>query len=237
MPHSLVGLLRRRAPSLAAVVVLVGVAATALGAADRGPDLLLGSVSAPSAQLAPGSTFGERITEKNIGNKRARASSTGFYLSPAAKLVRGAIHLTEAVRIRSLDPGKVTKRTVNLVIPSAIAPGSYFLIGCADARHQVKERDERNNCRVAAGRVTVKAGGAGGTTTVTTPGTPTCVPTNDPALASPDPSCFDGNAADGVFVSGIGDDSNPGTMASPKRTLAAGVSTAAAQGKDVYVTK
>ena len=65
----------------------------------------------------------------------------------------------------------------------------------------------------------------------------TCIPTNNPALTSPDPNCFDGNATDGIFVSGIGDDSNPGTMALPKRTLAAGVSTAAAQGKDVYVTK
>ena len=164
MPHSLVGLLGRRAPSLAAavVVVLVIVAATALGAANRGPDLLLSSVSAPSTQLPPGSMFGESITKKNIGNKRARASITAFYLSPAAKLGHGAIQLAEAVRIRALDAGKKIKRTANLVIPRAIAAGSYFLIDCADAHHQVKERNERNNCHVAVGRVTVTAGGGGG---------------------------------------------------------------------------
>src|ERR1043165_9742060 len=90
MSRSLVRLLSRTAPSLAAAV-LIAVAATALGAANRGPDLLLSSVSAPSAQLAPGSMFRESITEKNIGNKRARASITDFYLSPAAKLGHGAI--------------------------------------------------------------------------------------------------------------------------------------------------
>src|SRR5207248_9378393 len=37
--------------------------------------------------------------------------------------------------------------------------------------------------------------------------------------------------------SGLGGDSNPGTMAAPKRTLAAGISAAVVQGKNVYVTE
>jgi hypothetical protein len=65
-----------------------------------------------------------------------------------------------------------------------------------------------------------------------------CTAVGPLTLSSTNPNCFDGDAAHGIFVSGLGDDANPGTMAFPKRTIAAGLIAAGQQNKnDVYVTK
>ncbi|MHB8817353.1 MAG: CARDB domain-containing protein, partial [Steroidobacteraceae bacterium] len=202
-----------------AAAVALGVAASLAAAAARGPDLVLASTSpAPSVQLAPGARFSERFAEKNVGSGRAGASTTGFYLSTAATFGRSATLLAPGVPIGALSPGQKIKRSAKLVIPVTVRPGAYYLIGCADIAHKVAELSESNNCRTASRRVRVA-----------------CRATNSPALTSPNKYCFDGDAADGIFVSPAGKDSNPGTMAAPKQTLAAGVAAAAAQGKDVYL--
>ena len=46
-----------------------------------------------------------------------------------------------------------------------------------------------------------------------------------------------GTIANAIFVSPSGSDSNPGTLAQPKRTLTAAISTAHSVGKDVYADK
>jgi hypothetical protein len=247
MLELLVELLRRNATAMVAatafVLVVVGAGPT-LASGRPGADLLLSSLGRPPGQLAPGSTFSERFSENNVGNKPASVSTTVFYLSPAAKLGRGATRLAGAARIGTLKAHKKKNGRAILTVPNAIAAGSYLLIGCADDRHKVRERNERNNCSAASGRVTVIAGVAGGGLQ-TGPGSGSgsvggpagCVPLPKPELSSPDTRCFDGDTAHGIFVSGIGDDANPGTMAAPKRTLAAGISAAAATGKDVYVTQ
>lgn len=214
--------LRRAAIVAAALAVALSVGAGAVSASNLGPDLVITSLSpAPSTHLAPGSAFSEHFTEKNIGKRSAGASTTGFYLSSSAKLGKGATRLRGAVAIPALKPGQQTTATAKLTIPTKMAPGSYYLIGCADVLRQVSEVNEGNNCLTASGRVRV-----------------VCHPTDNPALTSPNPHCFDGNAADGIFVSAsTGVDSNPGTRAQPKRTLAAGVNAAAAVDRDVYVTE
>jgi hypothetical protein len=83
------------------------------------------------------------------------------------------------------------------------------------------------NCRVAAGSASVGSVASA----------PPCKPTDTPTLISHDPTCFDGDAARGIFVSTQGNNANPGTMAAPMRTLAAGIAAAFAQRKDVYVTQ
>ena len=190
--------------AVVSLIVLCVVPPTAFGAAKRGPDLMLSSLSSAPGQLAPGSTFSESFAEKNIGNKRARASTTDFYLSLSAKLGQGATQLTGAVRIPALKARKKKKVTATLAVPKVTAAGSYLLIGCADDRHKVKERNEHNNCRAASGRVTVT--GAEALLPLKPPsGTPMspadCVPTDHPTLSSTNPNCFDGDASDAIFVS------------------------------------
>ena len=225
-------LLRRRGTAVSAAVA--GTVAVALGAAAslaaaapfvaaaaHGPDLLLASASrAPSVQLAPGASFSERFVEKNIGSKPAGASATGLYLSPTATVGHGAIRLAPTIPVGALSPGQKINRSAKLAIPATMRPGAYFLIGCADIAHKVAELSEANNCRTASGHVRVA-----------------CRATDSPALTSPNKYCFDGDAADGIFVSPAGNDSNPGTMAAPKQTLAAAVAAATAVDEDVYVAK
>ena len=61
-------------------------------------------------------------------------------------------------------------------------------------------------------------------------------PPSPPAFTDSNCDGIDGNAAKAVFVSPVGDDANPGTRTQPKRTIAAGITTAAAANKQVYVT-
>lgn len=235
-------------------VLLAGLspgAASEAASTQPGIDLVLLSVSRPSARLAAGSTFLERFAERNIGDRGAPASTTAFYLSPARHLKRGAIHLLGTGRVRALRSGRKVQVSDWLTVPTSTPAGSYWLLGCANGGQRLKERNRRNDCRATVLAVAVgsrpssgsggSAGGAGGSSgsggSTSAGGTGSiCVASRHPTLASARPDCFDGDAALGIFVSGLGDDANPGTISAPKRTLAAGVTAAAAQGKDVYAT-
>ena len=188
--------------------------------------------------------FLEPFSERNLGGARAARSSTVFYLSTSRRVTSGAIRLAGATTIKALRAGRKVGARARLTVPASTRPRSYFLIGCANARRKIKEHNAKNDCRAAARKITVTSrssgstgpGGSNGPTG--TPGTDTpCVPTRRPTLTSASSGCFDGDAAHGIFVSGLGDDANPGTPAAPKGSLAAGVTAAAAQGKDVYVTQ
>ena len=241
----------KSAGAIAATALVVALSAgNALAARTRAPNLVLASLSpAPATQLGPGSTVAESFTERNEGAKRAGRSPVVFYLSSAAALGPRRTTIGNAT-VKALKPHQHVKESVRLTIPAGLAGGSYFLIGCAGAPavvgavHRGARRHKQTNCRAARGRLNVKGsggdtegGGHGGSNVNTPLGGAPCVPIEAPQLSSSSPSCFDGDAADGVFVSGIGADSNPGTMSAPKRTLAAGITLAAELGKDVYVTE
>ncbi|HET6869689.1 MAG TPA: CARDB domain-containing protein [Solirubrobacteraceae bacterium] len=236
------------AVSAAVAVVCMAGASTGVASTHHGPDLVIKSlVRAPTA-LMPGSTFSERFTEANRGDRRADATTTRFYLSRARHLARSAFPLRGTIRIQALKAGRTAKASAWLTVSAATPKGSYTLIACANDHHRLKERNTRNDCRVAKGRIAVtssgsagKGGGSGGASGGSGGGAgatgSVCVPTRHPALSSADPRCFDGDAAHGIFVSGVGDDTNPGTIMAPKRTLAAAVGLAFAQGKDLYVSE
>ncbi len=229
------------------IVVVAGLSFVAgePGVASTGlPDLVLVSVSGPPPKLPGGSTFPERLVERNAGFARAPRSTTAFYLSPSRHLGIRAIPLARVARIKALQPKETTHVTVRLRVPLSIRPRSYALIVCANSTHGVAESKAGNDCRVAQQETTVANVSTTQTVTTTTATTTTsgtttsaaCVPTRHPPVTSTSAGCFSGDAAHGVFVSLLGDDANPGTMTAPKRTLAAGVAAAAAKGYDVYVS-
>ena len=181
----------------------------------------------------------------NRGNATSRASTTRFFLGNVAI---GARH------VPALKKGKTSPGSVSVVVPAGTANGAYPVRACADASKNVTESNERNNCRVANGRVAVLApvkppppppptvldsDGDGSLDNVDcAPHDPSIHPgaPDKPDLKFVDSNCdgIDGTAAKAIFVSPLGDDAAAGTMAQPKRTIAAAV--AAAQGKDVYAT-
>jgi hypothetical protein len=220
---------------------LVIATSAALAAAPRRPQLVLTSVSASSAQVPSDSTLWTRFVEKNTAGRRARGSTVTLYFSRTRSLGSDAIRLT-SIHLKAIRPHKNVERRVLVRAPAGLSNGSFFLIGCVNRPAATKHHKPHLNCRSAGAAImVVRAGGgsanAGGGTSGSGGRGSSCVPVDNPTLNSSDPSCFDGNAADGIFVSPSGNDANPGTMGSPKQTLAAGITAAEAQRKDVYVAK
>jgi hypothetical protein len=232
--------------AVAAVALIPGGSAAATSTTGA-PDLVVVSLSGSPISLAPGGTLSARFVERNIGTRRAAASIAGFYLSPTRHRGRAAIRLLGAARVHPLAAGSKARGRIRLVVPTATPPRTYRLIACANHWHSVKERTAANDCRAAKQKVVVQArpssgssaGGAAGPGGTGGPGTAqVCHPMPAPTLTSTDRNCFDGDAARGIFVSALGYDGNPGTMAAPKRTFAAAISSAVALKRtDVYVTE
>jgi CARDB len=121
------------------------------------PDLVESAVSNPPATVGFGQHFSVTDTVSNQGGGFAPASSTRYYLSPdATKSITDKL-LGGARSVRLLEPGTSStgSRTVN--VKSSIAPGTYFLLACADDKNVVVEGDETNNCRASSTTVVVVA--------------------------------------------------------------------------------
>ena len=240
----------RFAATLAIAAALPGawVTSAALGAGHNTkhkpkPDLVVSKLSNPPPSLGKSLAATARIN--NVGKAHAGASKTRFYLSTDTKLSKRDV-LVGSGKAGALDPGKHEPGNASLTLPRGTKPGTYFLIACADGTHVVNEQNEANNCRASKkpGKLRCTIGDAdcdgylppadcNDHNAAIHPGAP-----DKPDLKFIDSNCdgIDGNAQRAVFVSGIGDDAAPGTRAHPKRTLAAAVAAAAAQGKDVYAT-
>jgi uncharacterized repeat protein (TIGR03803 family) len=54
-----------------------------------------------------------------------------------------------------LDVGAASTGTVTVAVPGATAPGTYYLLACADDTKQVAESNENNNCTASSGTVVV----------------------------------------------------------------------------------
>ncbi|WP_167735987.1 choice-of-anchor D domain-containing protein [Nocardioides sp. 503] len=153
----------RPASRTAISVLLLALALTALVAPSRAsaaggrPDLTIAKVSVPSSVKAGTST---RIstTVKNTGSKAAGASVVSLSLSRDRK-VGGDTALAAAGKMTSLRPRKSLSRNISVAIPARTTAGSYYLVVCADAKKKVRERNERNNCRVGTKPIRVTASG------------------------------------------------------------------------------
>ena len=150
---------RRLVPPLVAAVLAVGLlpgAPSAAGRPAKRPDLVVASLGLTPVVVAPRGVITLRHRVRNRGPRPATASTTQFYLSTDGVVGPGDRRLASAsvagVRARgSLAPG-----AVRAVVP-ATRPGAYRVLACADDRRRVKESNERNNCTVAATRLTVRA--------------------------------------------------------------------------------
>jgi len=233
------------------------VLATALGAdaqVQRKADLVERQLGNPPAQLSAGESFMVGDVAANRGPAGARWSVTRYYLVGGGTVLPAGARRVPALKNRHRSRGRV-----HLSIPASAPEGSYSLLACVDATRRVTERNERNNCRAARGRVVVP--GPGGVAPPSSPSPPPvssgdsdgagfpdsvdCAPrdpsihpgaTDVPDSGFVDSNCdgIDGNPADAVFVSPSGNDGNPGTMSRPFLTLGAAVSAAQTDGEDVY---
>ncbi len=145
-----------------AAVLVVGVAASgdqAIGsfAKSRGrmPDLVILAVSNPPASARASTVFSLVANVRNAGRARARPSFARFYLSSDRRRSRSDRRLGGARKVGPLPQRRVSRSRARLIVPAGTRAGSYFLVACADDRGQVRERNERNNCRSSPRRMLV----------------------------------------------------------------------------------
>lgn len=146
------------APATGVVLTVSDGAATgasnAFDVLPSGTDLRVTALTDPPATAVPGATFSVTDTTANAGDLAAAASTTRYYLSSdAVKDVSDLLIGARALGV--LAGGGSSSATVTVSVPAAL--GAYYLLACADDLGVVSETDETNNCRVAAGRVTISA--------------------------------------------------------------------------------
>lgn len=78
-----------------------------------------------------------------------------FFLSDDFVRDTGDVQLKGGRYVPELATGMVSTATNTLVVPSAVTPGTYKLIGCADSFDAQREYNESNNWRVADVAITV----------------------------------------------------------------------------------
>jgi RHS repeat-associated protein len=144
-----------QAVALAAALLIV-TTPPAFAAKSRA-DLTIASVGRPPATLTAGARLTVSFAVRNAGSRRAGASAIGFMLSADARRDAADVPLG-TVKAKALRQRGRQRGTATLRVPSGVRAGTYRLLACADMAGRVRERDERNNCRVAASRVTIQAG-------------------------------------------------------------------------------
>jgi subtilase family serine protease len=117
-----------------------------------GPDMTV-FVSATPTSVASGGTLTVNDITRNIGAGSAGGSTTRFYLSPNA--IWDATDQAIGSRvIPALAAGTTSSASTAVTIPAGTTPGTWYLIGRADADNDVAEGLEINNTYWATIQVT-----------------------------------------------------------------------------------
>ena len=117
-------------------------------------DLAVTAVSDPPATVAPGGSFLLTDTTLNVGPVLVPATTTRYVLSVDA--ARSTDDIVVGARgMGTLGAGVPSTGSAVATVPAGTAAGTYFVLACADDTAQVVEANEVNNCRAAAGTVTI----------------------------------------------------------------------------------
>jgi alpha-tubulin suppressor-like RCC1 family protein/subtilase family serine protease len=114
-----------------------------------GSDLIVWSLTAPSAASAGSTIAVSDTTWNNGGGSTGTTTSTAVYLSSNGVL-DGGDTLLGARTVPVLEAGLSDSASTNLNIPGGTAPGTYYIIAKADDGSTVSETSETNNTKVSA---------------------------------------------------------------------------------------
>ena len=127
------------------------------------PDLVITTISAPPAMANRGSSFAIMDTTSNIGVGASGAFYNKYYLATGQTPGYIKQFLAVSAAVGPLAPGASQAVSATATIPSGTTPGSYWLIGCADAgpgtsgrTSQIAESNENNNCVSSATQIIVQ---------------------------------------------------------------------------------
>ena len=145
----------RLATVVALVLVVSGLAISPQAAATtRRADLTVAAVSPSVSQVRQTAKLATRVKVRNTGKAKAPASVTSLSLSPDAKPGHDR-KLKPTWATPALAPGRVASGKVVANVPATVAPGTYYVIACADGLRKVRESQEGNNCKVSRATVEV----------------------------------------------------------------------------------
>lgn len=115
-----------------------------------GPDLVIPLFSPPLLITKGGKKFYMSEETQNIGNVKAPASVTRYYISATPIVDVATAQAAQVIGERSipaLQPGKSDNINQKVFhIPKNLLAGTYYLAACADAGNAVVELNEGNNC-------------------------------------------------------------------------------------------
>ncbi len=115
-----------------------------------GPDLVIPLFSPPLLITKGGNKFYMSEETQNIGNVKAPASVTRYYISATPIIDATTAQAAQVIgerTIPALQPGKSDSINQKVFhIPSNLLSGTYYLAACADAGNVVVELNEDNNC-------------------------------------------------------------------------------------------
>lgn len=193
----------------ATAVLVAGCALMPLtaSAADNGPsrpDLVVTELTEPPPRAWPGDRFAVEAVTANEGRRRAAASET------VVRLVRRAWRGSHAVP--ALRRGASSSGRLEVAIPASIDDGEYRLVACADARRDVRESDERNNCSSSSGALVID----------TTPPAAPRLESHPPAVSAETRATFVFSSAEDVDFACRLDDAAPAPCESPHHVTGLG---------------
>lgn len=118
-------------------------------------DLGVLGVSDPPPNAARGGWFSVTDTTANGGGAPAGTSRTRYYLSADQVRNSGDRLLIGGRGVPGLAAGADNEGSRSLRVPRNAAPGTYYLLACADDLLRVNESVETNNCRSSASPVSI----------------------------------------------------------------------------------
>lgn len=124
---------------------------TAPGAAD----LAVPGVSFKPKRVVSGGSLVVKYSLRNVGLARAPSTELRVFASHDRRRDMTDIRLRGTGTVGKIRTGHRFRGRVRATVPTALLPGRYYVIACADASRKLRERNERNNCRAAAQRVRV----------------------------------------------------------------------------------
>ena len=169
---------RTAAALLVLITLAVALTATSAAGASKprgGADLGVAGLGDPPAKVDAGASLPITFSVRNAGSRRAGASKIGFSLSLNTRRDAADVPLGTA-KVAPLRGRRSSRGTARLRVPAYVAGGTYRVLACADLAGKVRERNERNNCRVARGSVTVTARPGGPSGPPVRPGDPELPP-------------------------------------------------------------
>jgi subtilase family serine protease len=139
-----------------------------------GPDLNVSALGAPTVAAA-GATVTVTDTTKNSGGGAVPASTTRFYVS-SNTTVDTTDTLIGSRSVPQLGAGETSAASTNVVLPSSLSTGSFFIVAKSDGPDAIVETIETNNTRAVSVRIgpdlditaltSTGAWGAGSTVTI-----------------------------------------------------------------------